>query len=114
MTAPARFYSERRHRRPPSLLSYLISLPLTVPFALLSVISVVGVAAMLWVGGHILLVNLSGRGDKDMGTALDYFGLGTPDSEPVGEPVSGPSGRTRAARGGDGIASASRPQAHTM
>ncbi|GAA3650302.1 tryptophan synthase subunit beta [Nocardioides ginsengisoli] len=26
--------------------------------------------------GQTLLVNLSGRGDKDMGTALDYFGLG--------------------------------------
>ena len=24
----------------------------------------------------ILLVNLSGRGDKDMGTAIDWFGLG--------------------------------------
>ncbi|WP_408899187.1 tryptophan synthase subunit beta [Nocardioides sp. R1-1] len=27
--------------------------------------------------GQTLLVNLSGRGDKDMGTALEYFGLGT-------------------------------------
>ena len=27
--------------------------------------------------GRRILVNLSGRGDKDMGTALDYFGLGT-------------------------------------
>ncbi|MFT4287282.1 tryptophan synthase subunit beta [Nocardioides sp.] len=26
--------------------------------------------------GQTILVNLSGRGDKDMGTALDYFGLG--------------------------------------
>ncbi|QYJ04768.1 tryptophan synthase subunit beta [Nocardioides panacisoli] len=26
--------------------------------------------------GQTLLVNLSGRGDKDMGTALEYFGLG--------------------------------------
>jgi tryptophan synthase beta chain len=29
----------------------------------------------------ILLVNLSGRGDKDMGTALDYFNLGEPTGE---------------------------------
>ncbi|HWJ65838.1 MAG TPA: tryptophan synthase subunit beta [Nocardioides sp.] len=27
--------------------------------------------------GQTLLVNLSGRGDKDMGTALEWFGLGT-------------------------------------
>ncbi|GAA3521010.1 tryptophan synthase subunit beta [Nocardioides daeguensis] len=27
--------------------------------------------------GQTILVNLSGRGDKDMGTALEYFGLGT-------------------------------------
>jgi tryptophan synthase beta chain len=26
--------------------------------------------------GQTILVNLSGRGDKDMGTALEYFGLG--------------------------------------
>ncbi|MGB0099943.1 MAG: pyridoxal-phosphate dependent enzyme, partial [Nocardioides sp.] len=31
--------------------------------------------------GQTLLVNLSGRGDKDMGTALDYFRLGEPDAE---------------------------------
>ena len=31
--------------------------------------------------GETLLVNLSGRGDKDMGTALDYFKLGQPDAE---------------------------------
>ena len=29
--------------------------------------------------GGTLLVNLSGRGDKDMGTALEYFGLGRAD-----------------------------------
>ena len=29
--------------------------------------------------GQTILVNLSGRGDKDMGTALEYFGLGLPD-----------------------------------
>ena len=35
----------------------------------------------------IMLINLSGRGDKDMGTAIEYFGLGDPDDvteEPVG------------------------------
>ncbi len=35
----------------------------------------------------IVLVSLSGRGDKDMGTAIEYFGLGDPDrvtEEPVG------------------------------
>jgi tryptophan synthase beta chain len=26
--------------------------------------------------GATILVNLSGRGDKDMGTAIDWFGLG--------------------------------------
>jgi tryptophan synthase beta chain len=26
--------------------------------------------------GQILLINLSGRGDKDMGTAIEWFGLG--------------------------------------
>ena len=31
--------------------------------------------------GQTILVNLSGRGDKDMGTALEYFGLGDPDAE---------------------------------
>ena len=30
-----------------------------------------------------MLINLSGRGDKDMGTAIDYFGLG--DVEAVTE-----------------------------
>ncbi|RLV49531.1 tryptophan synthase subunit beta [Nocardioides mangrovicus] len=30
--------------------------------------------------GQTLLVNLSGRGDKDMGTALTYFGLGQADA----------------------------------
>jgi tryptophan synthase beta chain len=29
--------------------------------------------------GQTILVNLSGRGDKDMGTALEYFGLGRAD-----------------------------------
>jgi len=34
-----------------------------------------------------ILVNLSGRGDKDMGTAIDWFGLGNPDEvteDPIG------------------------------
>ncbi|MDF1603109.1 tryptophan synthase subunit beta [Nocardioides sp. YIM 152315] len=31
--------------------------------------------------GQTILVNLSGRGDKDMGTALEYFGLGQADAE---------------------------------
>jgi tryptophan synthase beta chain len=31
--------------------------------------------------GQTILVNLSGRGDKDMGTALEYFKLGEPDAE---------------------------------
>ncbi|MCX6395386.1 MAG: tryptophan synthase subunit beta [Propionibacteriales bacterium] len=29
--------------------------------------------------GCTILVNLSGRGDKDMGTAIEWFGLGSPD-----------------------------------
>jgi tryptophan synthase beta chain len=28
--------------------------------------------------GSTILVNLSGRGDKDMGTAMEWFGLGEP------------------------------------
>jgi len=31
--------------------------------------------------GQTILVNLSGRGDKDMGTALEYFNLGQPEDE---------------------------------
>jgi tryptophan synthase beta chain len=40
-----------------------------------------------------VLINLSGRGDKDMGTAIEWFGLGDPDrvtEEPVGDPDSDP------------------------
>ena len=40
-----------------------------------------------------VLINLSGRGDKDMGTAIEWFGLGDPDQvteEPVGDPDSDP------------------------
>jgi tryptophan synthase beta chain len=40
-----------------------------------------------------VLINLSGRGDKDMGTAIEWFGLGDPDKvteEPVGDPDSDP------------------------
>ncbi|WP_392390582.1 tryptophan synthase subunit beta [Nocardioides sp. L-11A] len=35
--------------------------------------------------GQTLLVNLSGRGDKDMGTALEYFGLGQAGTRGQGE-----------------------------
>jgi tryptophan synthase beta chain len=31
--------------------------------------------------GSTILINLSGRGDKDMGTAIEWFGLGAPDDE---------------------------------
>ncbi|HEY0948837.1 tryptophan synthase subunit beta [Nocardioides sp.] len=37
--------------------------------------------------GQTILINLSGRGDKDMGTAIEYFGLADPDEvteEPIG------------------------------
>jgi tryptophan synthase beta chain len=40
-----------------------------------------------------VLINLSGRGDKDMGTAIEWFGLGDPDrvtEEPVGDPDTDP------------------------
>ena len=40
-----------------------------------------------------VLINLSGRGDKDMGTAIEWFGLGDPDQvteAPVGDPDSDP------------------------
>jgi tryptophan synthase beta chain len=40
-----------------------------------------------------ILVNLSGRGDKDMGTAIEWFGLGDPDrdtAQPVGDPDTDP------------------------
>ncbi|MCW2779801.1 MAG: tryptophan synthase subunit beta [Marmoricola sp.] len=37
--------------------------------------------------GKTILVNLSGRGDKDMGTAIEWFGLGKATAaEPVGNP----------------------------
>ncbi len=39
----------------------------------------------------IMLINLSGRGDKDMETAISWFGLGNPDEvteQPVGKPDS--------------------------
>ncbi|HWI41977.1 MAG TPA: tryptophan synthase subunit beta [Nocardioides sp.] len=41
--------------------------------------------------GQTILVNLSGRGDKDMGTALEWFGLGRADDgeQPPGEGVEG-------------------------
>ena len=31
--------------------------------------------------GQTILVNLSGRGDKDMGTAIEWFGLGDAEGE---------------------------------
>ncbi len=31
--------------------------------------------------GSTILINLSGRGDKDMGTTIEWFGLGKPDEE---------------------------------
>jgi tryptophan synthase beta chain len=34
----------------------------------------------------IMLINLSGRGDKDMGTAIEWFGLGRPDGPVHGDP----------------------------
>ena len=40
-----------------------------------------------------MFINLSGRGDKDMGTAIEWFGLGDPDevtAEPVGDPDTDP------------------------
>ena len=40
-----------------------------------------------------LIINLSGRGDKDMGTAVEWFGLGDPDkvtAAPVGDPDTDP------------------------
>jgi tryptophan synthase beta chain len=41
--------------------------------------------------GSTILVNLSGRGDKDMGTAIEWFGLGAaePDDD-AGEPAGTP------------------------
>ena len=36
--------------------------------------------------GKTILINLSGRGDKDMGTAIEWFGLGRPSDEPVDTP----------------------------
>ncbi len=41
----------------------------------------------------LVLINLSGRGDKDMGTAIEWFGLGDPDEvteEPAGDPDTDP------------------------
>jgi tryptophan synthase beta chain len=38
--------------------------------------------------GQTILVNLSGRGDKDMGTALEYFHLGQADAE-IGDVETG-------------------------
>ena len=42
--------------------------------------------------GQTILVNLSGRGDKDMGTAIDWFGLG--QAERTGRPSRPPRSRS--------------------
>ena len=42
--------------------------------------------------GPTILVNLSGRGDKDMGTAIDWFGLGQADAD--GRPSRRPRSRS--------------------
>ena len=39
-----------------------------------------------------VLINLSGRGDKDMGTAMEYFGLGEIDTEPADSATEEPVG----------------------
>ena len=38
--------------------------------------------------GSTILVNLSGRGDKDMGTAIEWFGLGQASSDGTPQPAS--------------------------
>jgi tryptophan synthase beta chain len=38
--------------------------------------------------GATILVNLSGRGDKDMGTAIDWFGLGQAAADGTPEPAT--------------------------
>jgi len=38
--------------------------------------------------GSTILVNLSGRGDKDMGTAIEWFGLGQASSDGTPEPAT--------------------------
>ncbi len=38
--------------------------------------------------GSTILVNLSGRGDKDMGTAIEWFGLGQANADGTPEPAS--------------------------
>jgi tryptophan synthase beta chain len=38
--------------------------------------------------GQTILVNLSGRGDKDMGTAIEWFGLGQTRADGTPEPAS--------------------------
>jgi tryptophan synthase beta chain len=35
----------------------------------------------------IMLINLSGRGDKDMDTAIDWFHLGDADGDGAAEPL---------------------------
>jgi tryptophan synthase beta chain len=38
--------------------------------------------------GSTILVNLSGRGDKDMGTAIEWFGLGQANSDGTPQPAT--------------------------
>ena len=38
--------------------------------------------------GSTILVNLSGRGDKDMGTAIEWFGLGQASRDGTPEPAT--------------------------
>jgi tryptophan synthase beta chain len=38
--------------------------------------------------GSTILVNLSGRGDKDMGTAIEWFGLGQARRDGTPEPAT--------------------------
>jgi tryptophan synthase beta chain len=38
--------------------------------------------------GQTILVNLSGRGDKDMGTAIEWFGLGQVEADGTPAPAT--------------------------
>ena len=56
--------------------------------------------------GSTILVNLSGRGDKDMGTAIEWFGLG--QTSPDGTP--GPPARSRSPRERSDVGAHPRPE----
>ena len=45
--------------------------------------------------GSTILVNLSGRGDKDMGTAIEWFGLGEPGVDSADETADETTGEPR-------------------